>query len=293
MGRGLVGHDVDRSIHREQLRDEHRRVAQQADRQPPAGVTRLDRQLERVLDAVGLHVEVAVFDPARDRARVAVDADGHAVVHRDGQRLRATHAAEAGSQRNRAGERATEVLLAHGGERLIGALQDPLRADVDPRPGGHLAVHRETEMLEPAELLPGGPVPDEVGVGDEDARRPLVRGEDANRPPALDEHRLVALEGAQRALQRVERRPVARGLAGAAVDDELVRVLGDLGVEVVLEHPQRGLLRPAQGRELGAAGGADGAGTGDGGRGHGGSWGSRRWDEHIPAVRDAARCRST
>ena len=34
----------------------------------------------------------------------------------------------------------------------------PWRADVDPRPGGHLPVHREPELLEPAELVPVGPV---------------------------------------------------------------------------------------------------------------------------------------
>ncbi len=55
-----------------------------------------------------------------------------------------------------------------------------------------------------------------------------------------------ALSVRQRAHQRVERLPVARGPAGAAVDDEVVGVLGDLGVEVVLQHAQRGLLRPAE-----------------------------------------------
>ena len=281
MRRGLVGDDVDRRVHREQLRHDHRGVAEQADREALARVARLDRELERVLDAVGPHVEVAVLDAARDGARVAVDADRDAVVHRDGERLRATHAAEAGGQGDRAGEGAAEVLLPHGRERLVGALQDALGADVDPRAGGHLAVHREAEVLEAAELLPVGPVADQVGVRDEHARRPLVRGEDADRTTALHEHRLVALERAQRALERVERRPVARGLAGAAVDDELVGVLGDLGVEVVLEHPQRGLLLPALRGELGAAGGTDGAGTGDGGRGHEDSWELDRRDGPI------------
>jgi hypothetical protein len=40
------------------------------------------------------------------------------------------------------------------GEALVGALQDPLRADVDPRPGRHLPVHGEAEVLEAAELVP-------------------------------------------------------------------------------------------------------------------------------------------
>ena len=47
---------------------------------------------------------------------------------------------------------------ARGDEGLVGALQDALRADVDPRAGGHLPVHREAELLEPAELVPGRPL---------------------------------------------------------------------------------------------------------------------------------------
>ncbi|MGX1490734.1 hypothetical protein RKD41_002993 [Streptomyces tendae] len=55
--------------------------------------------------------------------------------------------------------------------------------------------------------------------------------------------------------------PVPGGLAGAAVDDELVGVLGDLGVEVVLEHPQGGFLLPSQGTQFRTARGSDGAGS--------------------------------
>ena len=94
-------------------------------------------------------------------------------------------------------------------------------------------------------------------------RGPLVRLEHADRLAGLHEHRLVALEAREGADHRVERRPVAGGLAGAAVDDQLVGMLGDVGVEVVHQHPQRGLLRPALGGERGAAVGADGAGAGD------------------------------
>ena len=144
-------------------------------------------------------------------------------------------------------------------EGLVRALQDALRADVDPRAGGHLAVHREAELLEPAELGPRRPVAHEVRVRDEHARRPLVRAEHADGLARLHEQRLVGLEALERAHDRVERLPVAGGLAGAAVDDEVVGALGDLGVEVVHEHAQRRLGLPALGGELGAARGAHGA----------------------------------
>ena len=111
-------------------------------------------------------------------------------------------------------------------------------------------------------MLPGRPLPDEVRVGDEHARRPRVRPQDADRLARLDEQRLVVLEPTELAHDRVERVPRARGSPGPAVDDEVVRVLGDLGIEVVHEHAQRGFLLPAAAGQLGAARGADGAGSG-------------------------------
>ena len=84
--------------------------------------------------------------------------------------------------------------------------------------------------------------------------------EDADRLAGLHQHGLVVLQRAQRRDDRVERLPAARGPAGAAVDDEVVGVLGHLGVEVVHQHPQRGFLLPALAGDLGAAGGANGPG---------------------------------
>ena len=51
----------------------------------------------------------------------------------------------------------------------------------------------------------------------------------------------------------VEGLPGAGGLAAAAVDDKAVRVLGDLGVEVVEQHAEGGFLNPALAAALGAA----------------------------------------
>ena len=206
-----------------------------------------------------------MVDAALQPRRVDVDDQAHAVVHRHRERLRAAHPAAAAGDRQRPRQRAAEPLRGDRGERLVGSLQDPLGADVDPRARGHLAVHRQAEALEPAELLPGRPVRHEVGVRDQHARRPLVRAHDADRLARLHQQRLVVAEALQRPHDRVERRPVARGPAGAAVDDEVVGALGDLGVEVVHQHPHRGLLLPAAAGQRRAARGADRAGTGDGG----------------------------
>ena len=245
----------------EHARQQFGGVAEEADGERAAGVAGLDGELEGVLQGVGPHVQVPVLDAALDGARVDVDADRDAVVHGDGERLGAAHAAEAGGEGDGPGEGAVELLGGDGGERLVGALEDALGADVDPRAGRHLPVHGEAEGLQAAELLPVRPVADQVGVGDEDARRPLVGLHDADRSAGLDEHRLVLLERPQRTDHGVEGAPVAGGLAGAAVDDELVGVLGDLGVEVVLQHPQGGFLLPSQGAQFRTARCSDGAGS--------------------------------
>ena len=131
--RGLVGDDVDRRVAAQQLGKHLGGVAEQPDRQRPLGVARLDGQSEGVVDVGGLGVEVAVLDAAVDAGLVAVHADRHAVVHRHGQRLRAAHAAEARGQGDGACQRAAELLLGDRAEGLVGALQDALGADVDPR----------------------------------------------------------------------------------------------------------------------------------------------------------------
>ena len=59
------------------------------------------------------------------------------------QTNRSAHPAQPGGQRDRAGQRAAEPLRGDRGERLVGALQDALGADVDPRAGRHLAEHRQ------------------------------------------------------------------------------------------------------------------------------------------------------
>ena len=64
---------------------------------------------------------------------------------------------------------------------------------------------------------------------------------------------------AQLADDRVERVPAPRRASGPAVDDERVRILGDLRVEVVHQHPEGRFLLPATAGQLGPARSADGS----------------------------------
>ena len=149
------------------------------------------------------------------------------------------------------------MLPARGHERLVSPLQDALSSDVDPRTCGHLTVHDKACCFEFVEVRLGRPVRDKVGVGNEHARGVGPGAEYRDRLAGLDQQGFVVLECFERADNGMEAIPVAGGSAGAAVHDKLFGLLGDLGVEVVHQHPKRGLLVPALAVEGGPAGGSD------------------------------------
>ena len=101
----------------------------------------------------------------------------------------------------------------------------------------------------------------QVRVGDQHPRRVGVGAEDADRLAGLDQQRLVGLELLQRRDDAVEVVPGPRRPADAAVDHELVRVLGHVGVQVVHQHPHRRLGQPGLGADLGAGRRVDVAGV--------------------------------
>ena len=278
MGRGLVGHHVEGLALLRPGRLDLRGVADEGDRERLPRAAATAGQRERRVRRIGEPIDVAdLVAPARPRL-VDLDADHDAVVHRHRQRLGAAHPAEARGQDDPPAQRPAEVLAGQLGERLVGALQDPLGPDVDPGARRHLPVHHQAGPLELAEVLPGRPLPHQVRVGDQDARRPWVRPEDADRLARLDQERLVVGEGAELAHDRVEGVPAAGGAAGPAVDHERVGILGDLRIQVVHEHPQDRLLLPAAAGDLRAAGRAHGAGAGKG-RGSRGRRESSSWPQ--------------
>ena len=203
-----------------------------------------------------------MLEPALDAPWVHFDDQGHAFVHGDGQRLRAAHLAQAGGEDELALERGPALLARQAAEGLIGALEDALGADVDPRAGGHLAVHDQALLLPAVEVLLGGPMGDDVAVGDQHAWRVLVGAEDGDGLAALHQQRFVGFQVFEGAQDGVETLPIARRLAAAAVDDQVVGVEGHLRVQVVLEHAIGGLDQPVFAGQLRATRRADGAGHG-------------------------------
>ena len=199
-------------------------VSEDADRHaPPVGGVP-PHPVDGVVQVVGDLVEVARLEAALDPMRVDLDVQARRPAERRGQRLGAAHPAEPGREDGapRQVGRAP-VGLTGRGERLVGALEDPLRADVDPRPRRHLPEHREPLGLEPAELVPGGESGHEERVGEKHARGAGMGAEDGDGLPALDEQRLVVLEPKERRDDRLQRLVAPGGPPGSAVDDEPLR----------------------------------------------------------------------
>ena len=79
------------------------------------------------------------------------------------------------------------MFAARGSEGLESSLHDSLAANVNPRTGGHLAIHGEAESLEAVELRVIVPLTDQVRIGDQNARCFIVRPKFANRFSRLHE----------------------------------------------------------------------------------------------------------
>ena len=104
------------------------------------------------------------------------------------------------------------MLAAQFHESFVGSLDDALAADVDPRPGGHLAEHHQTLAVELPEVLPRRPGGHQVGVRDQHPRRVGVGPEDADRLAGLNHQRFVGLKLAERLDDRFVGGVVARRL---------------------------------------------------------------------------------
>ena len=161
-----------------------------------------------------------------------------------GQRLRAAHATQAGSQHPAPRQVAAEMLATGFHKGLVSALHDALRADVNPAARRHLAVHHQPRAIEFVEVLPSRPLRHQVGVGNQHAGCIGVGAEHAHRFAALHQQGFIGLQCAQAVGDSVKTGPVACRFADAAIDHQRVRILGHLGVQVVMQHAVGGFDLP-------------------------------------------------
>src|SRR5581483_8565209 len=215
----------------------------------------------RFLEAVYHDVAVAGTFTALDALRVHFDAQERAAIHRRGQRLRSAHAAHPARHDKLSGESTSEVPARGGGESFVRPLQNALGSDVNPTASGHLAIHRQAGAVEIMERFPIGPVADQVRIGDQDARRHRMRSENTYRLARLHEQRLVILQPLEAFYYALEALPVASRLSSPAVNNQIGRPLRYVRIQIVHQHPQRGLLAPALAAQLGSPGRPDCAGA--------------------------------
>ena len=142
-------------------------------------------------------------------------------------------------------------------EGFIGALHDALRADIDPGSGGHLAVHHQALAIQFVEMIPGGPVRHQVGIGDQDAGCVGMGADHGAGFARLHDQGFVGFKLPEAVADQIEVAPGARGAADAAIDHQFMRVFGHVRVQVVHQHPQRGFGLPVFGGQLGASGRED------------------------------------
>ena len=79
------------------------------------------------------------------------------------------------------------MLATHFQKRFEGASDDALRADIDPRASGHLAIHHQALPFELVEMFERRPASNKIAVRDQHARRIFVRTQDAHRLAGLNE----------------------------------------------------------------------------------------------------------
>ena len=191
-----------------------------------------------------LAIAVAIANTLVDAFFIDLDAQCCCARNRCGKGLSTTHPAQTGGKQEASMQRATEVLTSALGKRLVRALHDTLRTDVDPRSCRHLTIHHQTQRVETTELIPRCPLRYEVRIRNDHAWRACMRFDNAHRLTTLHQQRLVHIHRAQTAQDRIEGFPIARCLTEAAVHNQIFRLLGICRVEVVLNHAIRCLELP-------------------------------------------------
>jgi hypothetical protein len=136
---------------------------------------------QSLVERVDHHIDIARLQTALGARWVDLDDEANAFVHSNGQGLCTPHTAEAGGEHELPAEAPPPFLPGQRAQCFIGALQNALRADVDPTARGHLPIHDEPLGGERVEVLLGRPVGHQVRVGDEHTRGIGVGGEHGHR----------------------------------------------------------------------------------------------------------------
>src|SRR5215207_676611 len=101
----------------------------------------------------------------------------------------------------------------------------------------------------------------QVRIGDQYLRRIPVTLEDDHGFSRLHKKRFILLQVFERFKNGVERFPGTGGFSTPTVDNEVFRLLGYFGVEVVLDHAIGSFAKPVLAGKLCSSWGTDGPGS--------------------------------
>ena len=254
---GLIGDDVRPHVAPNQLRQHLGRIAEQSDRDRLVLANCLLDARQRIVEIARLHREIARAQTHVDAGLLTLDRETAGACHHGRERLRPTHAAEPRREDPAARQGPAIVLTPHLDEGFVRALHDALTADVDPRSGGHLAVHHQALAVEIVERVPIRPVRYEVRVREQHPRCIRMRRKHTDGLAGLNQQGLIVLQTGQRRDDPVVTLPVAGRATDATIDHELRRLFGHGGIEIVHQHAKRRLGQPAACRQRGTRGGTD------------------------------------
>ena len=261
MRRGLVsdqiGLDAALLCAFDQLGQNLRRIAKQADGHRFAARTVVLDQGQRVVQILRLFIEITRAQTKINAALLTLNVQRHRARERRRQRLCATHTAQTCGQNPTPRPVAAKMLTPRLDKGLIRALHNALRANINPATGGHLAVHEQSLAIQFVKMFPIRPFRHKVRVRQQHARRIGMGFEHTRRFARLHQQRFILIQIFQRRQNRVIARPIARRTTDAAVHHQMLRILRDFGVQIILNHAVRRFGQPVFTIELCAARGAD------------------------------------
>ncbi len=246
MKRGLVAAQVDADITLGQPLPQVDYVALVCERERPVLGHGGQSGIDHLVEAGVYLVDPALVVALAGGGGIDLGRDANHAGYTGSLGLCAGHAAETRCDEEQTAQVAVGTQGAAGIEHSDGgAVHDTLRADIHVGAGRHLTVLRDTERIVALPVVGLGIVGNHHAVGDDHAGRARMRGEETERMARVHDQRLLVGHLAQILHHQAILGPVLKDSAVAAIGYELVGMLGDGGVEIVLNHQHdgRGLTR--------------------------------------------------
>ena len=113
---------------------------------------------------------------------------------------------------------------------FVGSLHNALSSNVNPRSRGHLAVHRQTLLVEFVKVIPGRPVWHKIGIGDQHTRRIFVGAKHANGFARLYQQGFIIIQGFQGGHDLIKILPRPCSPANTTVNHQFMWIFSDIRV---------------------------------------------------------------